>query len=340
VEGAIKSVEELHDSLSRISWAELNRNGFVTELEKSVSKLRAIQFEMEQIDKELSLLLEKNAPSFSQFLVDFKKEYAVLYANVSLEKAKRIREDVIVFNETEIREVPELYSSLQQKIMALILKARYNLEKARTFLVARNVPFVKKGAPAKDLLDLLQRKDDELSEEKKKTLELRRKAFFGMGTEKNIAETEKELNDIDKNLNTSVAEASASLKTHLAQINYVEGSFAHLKEKVQKIEAMHGTFTKKSSELIKELKKERDYAKTLALQVEEDTLRLRSEYTNKIIQLEEKKAAAEEKAHSKYESQIRELTNELESKGKSLRNAQKEIEELEKEIKRHKSSSK
>ncbi|MEK6959029.1 MAG: hypothetical protein AABW59_03225 [archaeon] len=340
VDGAIKMVEELHDSLSKISWAELNRNGFVAELEKSVSKLKSLQFEMEQIDKELSMLLEKNTPSFSNYLIDFKKEYAILFANVSLEKAKRIREDIALVNETEDRDVPELYSSLQQKIMELILKSRYNLEKARTFLLAKKIPFVKKGAAAKDLLDLLQRKDDELSEEKKKTLELRRKAFFGIGNEKNIAETERELNELDKSLNTSVSESAQSLKTHLAQIKYVEGSFANLKDKVMKIESMHGSFTKKSSELIKELKKERDYAKNMALQIEEDTLRLRTEYTSKILDLEEKKIAAEERAGAKYEKQVRDIQREIEEKNIALKNARKTIEDQEKEIRRLKSSAK
>jgi len=332
VELLIKDIEDLHNFASRQKWTMLTRTTFPIELEQSVAKLKGIQNGFLDLQKEMKMLLEKGTPDFSEFMTELTKELKVLEANVSLEKNKKFREEVV--NETERTEVPELYSSMQHKIIEIDLRARYNAEKARIFAAARKVPFVKTGTTAKNLIGLLQKKDEELHDEKKKNLEMKRKQFFGAQEEKVLADTERELHETDKALNKAVGETGIALKTHLAQINYVEGSFAHLKQKVSQIEGMHETFTKKSLDLIRELKKERDYARMLALEIEQETLRTRSEYMKQMLGIEEKKREAEENAARKYEGRTKELVKDLEEKSAMIKNLNKLVEEQEKEIKR------
>ncbi len=337
VEECINEINSLHSAVARTNWAEINRQGFVFELEQNTSRLRTIYLKFDEINREIKMLLEKNSPDFIPFLSEIAREITVLEANISMEHKKKIRQELI--NERETIEVPDLYSALQQKILTISLKMRYNIDKARTFLIARKTPVMQKGSTAKGLLEALQRKEEELDEMKQQHVELKRKSYFGNVSEKSVVETEVELNELDKKLSEAVNETKKSLKTHFAQISYVEGSFTQLKKQVEELEDNHTTFAQKSIELIKELKKERDFARTIALEVEQDTIHKRSEYTKELMGLEEKKVEIEEKIKSRYEKELNAMKKGLDEKNVSLKNAQKLIEQLEDEIKSKKNNS-
>ncbi len=330
----VKEVNTLHEAASRTNWAELNREGFVFELEQNTMRLRELYLKFDEINRELRLLMEKNTPDVDTLITEMAREITVLEANISMEKKKKLKSELV--NEKEPTEMPELYSSLQQKILTLALKARYNIDKVSNFISARKLPFVRRGSTARNLLDALQQKDNELNEVKQKNIELKRKTYFGLAQEKSIAEIELELNEMDKRLEESVNEAKKSMKTHIAQINYVEGSFAHLKTKIDEIEAMHSAFTHKTIELIKDLKKERDFAKTLALEIENETMHSRQEYTREVLGMEEKKQALEEKMRERFEKELNSMKKQLDEKETALINSHKLISELEKQLKNKK----
>ncbi|VVB75197.1 Uncharacterised protein [uncultured archaeon] len=333
VDLCIANINSLHDAVARTNWAQLNRQGFVFELQQSTKKIKDIYLEMGEINRELKLLLEKNTPELDSVLSEVARELTVLDANISMEQKKKLRSELV--NEKETLEVPDLYSSLQQKLLSLALKMRYNTDKARNFLLARKTPFVKKGSTAKNLLEALQSREEELNELKQKNIELKRKTYFGTTpTDKSISEIEVELNEMDKKLDETVNETKKSLKTHFAQINYVEGSFVQLKTRIEEIEGTHSAFTKKAIELIRELKKERDFAKNLALEIEHETMRSRSEYTKQVLEIEDKKVAIEERVKEKYGAELNSLKKHLEEKNTALKHAQKLIEQLEEEIKK------
>jgi len=329
-------INALHDAVVKVNWSELNRSGFVAELSQSASKLRSIYASFEEVDNELKFALEKNSPSISEFLVAFRKDMSVIEQNLSLENSKKVRDEIV--NETEKVEVPELYVSLQQKILELDLRARYSIDRVSAFLASSKMPFVRKGTTARNLVDLLAKKEDEITSLRSKHLELKRKTFFGHAQEESIADIEKELHEMDKRLNTAVLETSNALKTHLAQINYVEGSFNHLKTRLNAIESVYDAYTKKTMNLVKELKKERDYARTIAIEVEKETIDLRSEYTTQLLSLEQKKQEVEEKVKGLFEKRIKQMEKDLEEKSLALKNLNRIVEDQEKEIKRIKSA--
>jgi hypothetical protein len=333
----IKDINALHDLTVKVNWSELNRGGFVLELSQGAKRLREIYSSFEAVDSELRFALEKNTPSLAAFLESFRKDMNVIESNLQLEHSKKVRDEIV--NETEKIEVPELYASLQQKILELDLRARYNIDKVSAFLASKRMPFVKKGTTARNLVDLLAKKEDEISSLKGKHLELKRKTFFGHLQEESIADIEKDLHEMDKRLSTAVSETSHALKTHLAQMNYVEGSFGHLKSRLNTIEAVYDSYTKKTANLVKELKKERDYARTTALEIERETIDLRSEYTTQLLGLEQKKQEVEEKARAHFEKRIKQMEKDLEEKGSALKNLNKIVEDQEREIRRLKSAA-
>ena len=310
VDQIISEVNSLYDSISKENWSELNKTGFIFELERSTKKLKEMLGDFSDIDRELNALLEKNIPDVSSFLEELGRSITVLESNLKMEKSAKWRENII--NEHEPGSMPELYSSMQEKVLAITLKARYSAERISSFVNAKKTHTSKKGSTAKSLLELLEKKEMELDELKTKHAEMRRRSFLGFIEEKNIAEIEREVNEIDKHLAMQVAEMKNALKIHLAQIEYLEGSFAQLREKAQNTEELQYTFSKKSLDLLKEMKKERDYAKKVALDVEQETMKMRGDYTRQLLGLEDAKQDMKQKIKERYDNEIRELKEENE----------------------------
>jgi hypothetical protein len=325
----ITDIENLHSLVSKTHWNDLNREGFVFELERGTKRLKEIYSELMDMNKDITLMLEKNTPNINETLMEIKRELIILESNIKMEKSKKLRESLV--NESEKIEVPELYSSLQQKILKLTLKSRYSAEKIKGFLVAKKVPFVQKGSTARNLLELLQKKEDEITQLRTKHHELKRSGFF-KSNEKSLAEIEHELYESDKQLSLALSDTKKSLKTHLAQIEYVEGSFATLKKKVELIESNQNSFTKNATTIIKELKQDRDYARTSALEIEQENLKNRGTLTTKMLEIEKEKNELKDKAKMKYIKDVNLIKKELAEKSQVISNMMKLVEEQEKEI--------
>jgi hypothetical protein len=327
----IQKIDSLHDSINLKNWGELKREGFVFELENSTKKLKEIFDLMKQTNKETMMLLEKNTPKIDEFLEVLEKNIIILESNIKMERTKRIRVELI--NETEQVDVPELYRALQQNVLDLCLKSRYEIEKLNKFLIARKTPFIKKGNTAKALLEILQKREEEIDTIKKKNLELKRNSFF-KADEVTIIELEEELNNKEKQLEMNVKETRNALKTHLAQINYVEGSFSNLEKKISLIENNHENFVKKTMDLVRGLKKERDYARKIVLELEEETIKIRQDQTQQIMTMNEQRDSLKENIRNKYINEIKKLKKENENKQSGLDNLQRLVEMQENEIRR------
>lgn len=332
VENLISEINSLHTTNQKIDWKKINRTGFVFELDRNYSKLNQIYNSFFEINREIKMLLEKNTPNLDDFLEQFKRQLIVLEANLKMEKSKRIRVELI--NENENVDMPELYSSMQTKIIEQLLRCRYSAEKIKTFLINRKTPFVKKGSTAKNLIEILEKKEDEIVDLKKRNIELKRKTFLKSSQEKDLIEIESDLQEKNKKFEISIKEINDSLKTHLAQLKYVEGSFSHLKNKILIMETLYENSTSNTKELIKELRRERDYAKQIALEIEQETINLRSNYTREMLNIEDEKNKIKEKITKKYVDEIKQLKKELNEKSLSLANIIKLVEEQEKEIKK------
>ena len=314
-DGLVSEINALYDSVSKEKWNELNKTGFIFEMERSTKKLKEIFQDFSDIERELLTLLEKNAPGLGDFLEEFGKELTVLESNLKMEKQAKWKENIV--NENESFEVPELHSAMQEKVLSLALKSRYSAERVSTFVNARRVPTAKKGSTAKNLLEMLDKREQEISDLKARQADMKRRSFLGFIEERNIAEIEREVNEVDKELATNVAELKNALKIHLSQMEYLEGSFAQLKEKVESMEEMHYNFSRKALDLVKEMKKERDFAKKIALDIEQETMKLRGDYTNQLLGIEETKQAIKDRVRDRYEKELKELREKNEElKGK------------------------
>lgn len=332
IETLIQQANDLNETLNKTNWGQLNREGFLFELVRTTKKFKTLYLDLEETNRELKLMLEKGTPVFDNILNDIARELTILESNINLERTTKLRENIV--NSIEKNEVPELYASIQEKILAIVLTTRHALDKAKTFILSKQNSFVKKGSTAKALIEMLEQKENELKDVKEKHFELKRKNFFGSTPEKSISDIERELFDSEKNLAESITESSKTLKNHAAQLTYAEGSLAHMKSELDKVEERHTTFSKKALTLIQELKKERDFAKNMALEIEHETISIRNSYTHQLLDLERKKSEIEESAREKYAKQLAGLRKETEEKTVSIINLNKMILEQEKEIDR------
>jgi predicted nucleic acid-binding Zn-ribbon protein len=78
----------------------------------------------------------------------------------------------------------------------------------------------------------------------------------------------------------------------------------------------------------------------MALEIEDETLKVRSDHTKQIMQMEEKKNEIRDRLDKKYQKEINYLKEELEDKHIALTNMQKLINKQEKEIENLKEKTK
>ena len=205
VENTITTINDIHDSLNIVIWKKLNQKGFVFELERSAKKIKNLLLDIEELNRELKLLMEKNTPELDTLIIEINKQLEIIETNLALEKAKKFKEETLDILETQ--EVPELYDSIQQKIIILMLRARNEIEKVKTFLLVKDEPPIRKGNTAKALVEIIQKQENELRQAKERNLELKRKNFFGSIEEISTADIEKGLHETDKLLTESVTES-------------------------------------------------------------------------------------------------------------------------------------
>ena len=112
----------------------------------------------------------------------------------------------------------------------------------------------------------------------------------------------------------------------------IKDNFTRLFNPDEQIDSIYEKFTKNAIGVIKELKKDRDYARTSALDIEQENMKSRGDLTTKMLEIEKEKSELKDKARMKYTQDVGKIKNELEEKAQSIKNMAKLIEEQEKEI--------
>ena len=316
-------VDTIQGKTKRKHWQELRKQEFVKELEEVSDDLKELSEDFGEMQQSLSLLVESNSPDLNGFLRKFQKNLEVIKSNVELEKKTFGKEKIY---DSDRVEVPELYSSLQNRAMAMLLDAQYATEALKNFYKIRSIHPTKKGATAKNLLENLQQKESEIRDLREKAHDLKRKSLIGLAEESSTAEIEKELITSDKILNANLIQAKNALKLEVESLGRVESSFAEMSTRLMQLEEQYGKFSKNALELIKDLKQERDFARKIALEVESETLKLRAEYMDKLIQLEEKKEDARDKARKDGDERVEAVKAQLEEKERLIRLLQGKLE--------------
>ncbi len=335
----VERINALQESISRQPWRSASRTSFVRALDEGASELK----ELEGLFRDAARQIEKDPRTGSPDLKPFLKELGIvlriLEKNLDFEKGKKSHAKTI--SDLDSDETPDLYADLEQQILGILLKARYSLERATVFFRRQGLTPLTGKSTASQVMQILDRKEDELQSLRTKYEDIRKKSYLGYFEEESLADTEHDLGELSRRMALGADELSKSISFHKSQIEYIENSYSELKQKLDSLEEVFLAYSEKSSELIKNLKKERDYAKKVVLDVEHETLQLRNTYTRELLNLQENKLAAKAEAEKKFLKKVKDLQKKLDEQEDLTKHFRKIAEEklkkehaLEEKIKR------
>ncbi len=304
-----EKINELQAGISRQPWRNASKTVFTNALDKSIDNMQDINKLFADLAESIEKDPKEGSPDLRPFLKEVEKLLAMLEKNLKFEKQKKSNAKTV--NVLEEEEIPELYADLEQRILGMLLKARYSLERASIFLRREGFTPLTGNGTAKQVMQILERKEDELQDLRGKYEDIRKKSYLGYFEEDSIADLEHELNDLGRKMAVSADEVGKTIAFHKSQVEYVENSYAELKQKIDSLEELFFVYSEKSGELIKNLKKERDYAKSIVLDVEHETLQLRSSYTNELLGLQQSRLSAKAEAEKKFEVELKKLRRQV-----------------------------
>jgi len=305
----VEAINALHSGVSAEEWGNANKTVFVASLVRAIGKIEGLEERFKRVKKELAKGAKVGAPDFSELLAEFETTLKVLENNLSLEKSKK--STVKESNVFEKEENSELYEDLSQRVQTLLLRARYMAERLNVFVLRQSSVPLEGKSTAKQMLDLLQAKENEIGELRGKYENIRKQSYLGYVQEQTSVDLEQDLSNLGMRMSAMANELRREISLHRKQVEYIENSYAELKERLDTVQEIFNDYIEKSLELITMLKKERDYAKKIVLDVEHETLQLRNSYTSEVLSLQENKLSAKKEVEEKFSKELDSLKKEL-----------------------------
>ena len=330
IEKLVDRIESVHGAVGEGSWRAMGRKAFINTLERTVPKLEEMRLLLDDINYRMEGTYI-GAPDLKPLMDEFDGTIAVLEQNLALEKGRSETSSEEI-NIHEKMDVPELYSSLEQKILTLLLRCRYFAERANVVVGSAKPAALQGKSTAKNLMELLRSKEEEIQNLKQSYSELRKKSYFGALEQESAADMEQDLNSLARKLEVHSDQLGREYAGHQRTIDSAHHSYAELKSRIDMIEEILEQYMARSAELITSLKKERDYAKKIVLGIEDETLRLRSSYTKQLLGLEEAKLKAKEEESGKYGKIISELKKESDKNAEMAGSFREMVERRERKI--------
>jgi hypothetical protein len=142
---------------------------------------------------------------------------------------------------------------------------------------------------------------------------------MGLIEESTSVDLETDLAGLEKTIAANNAAFEQHISNAARQVEQMQSSFLAAKEKFSEVKEILDRHSSKNTELLKILKKERDYAKKILLDVENETMQLRNSYTKELLNLQEAKLAAKKEAEEKLGKKIVLLQKELAEKNDLLK---------------------
>jgi hypothetical protein len=214
----------------------------------------------------------------------------------------------------------------------MLLKTRFLLERLQLNAKKHEALPANEKSTAKNLLDLLKNKENEIESLKEKYSEARKQALTGISFLQDNATLEKEMNELARKLELEQSNLEKAYFESQKSLEAMQQSNIVLRQEVRRIQQAFANYLQKSFELITMLKKESDYAKKIVLDIEHETLQLRSSYTKELLSLEEAKIAAKREAEQKFSLRIKKLEQENEKNQKLLEQLQEMLVHREKKL--------
>ena len=320
---ASQSLDLLDLAIRNKGWADLNREQLVEELKK-------VEAECSNFKNELQKAAEKTKESVSidhinldNYFKETHKTLEILKRNIELEEKKGESTKFTFANVFERESVPELYNELQQRLFSLLLKGRFILERMEIAVQRQDTSSIDKKPLARRLLDTLEEKDDELRKVRGDYEQLRVKSFLGLVKEKTVAELEFSLNDRNAELEKRIADFDNKHREIIRRVIMIQKELLHLSRDKNMMEHVLSKYMDGSKEVIMELKKERDYANKVIMEIENDTSKMREKYLTNMMNMDKEKIAIKNEIEQGYEQKLSTLKQRIMEKDELIEHLRK-----------------
>tara|TARA_Y100000310_G_scaffold327376_1_gene393646 strand:- start:14387 stop:15547 length:1161 start_codon:yes stop_codon:yes gene_type:complete len=325
-------ITEVRGKASGKPWGAFSRRAFIYNLETVVPGLEELHSLFQLARNEIEKKAEANRFDVGSHLKELNQLITVLKRNKELEHArveKAKRQNIHEMADTIT--VPELYSDLEQKTLGILLKSNYLVERIRVF-ERKHEPIMKTKGAQRNVLDILEKREDELADLRKKYEETRKNSFLGLVEKESSIETEAELNKLSRSLEGKTALMKKAFEDMREDFESYQRKMQEAESKINSVEEIESQITGKTFELITMLKKERDYVKKVLIEIEQDTIQLRNTYSKELLGLQEEKINLKNSLEEKYEKETKELKAELHEKNKLIHHFQETVSRKEKKL--------
>jgi len=185
-EKTIEATQMLSERISAKQWSDFSRTSFVFNTTQTINALEDIAVLFEEIGVEIEKDGFSEKIEVGGHLREINALILILQRNNDLESGKiqRAREKGIEMLAENVIS-PDQYSSLEQQVLGSLLKSRYLLERINIHNRKENsIPFMGSKS-TKDVLDLLNEKENELQSIKEKYEKLKNTGLIARVAEKN-----------------------------------------------------------------------------------------------------------------------------------------------------------
>lgn len=333
-----QEIAGLREKVGATQWARLSRRGFVFNLTNILPGMEELYSLFQVARIEMTKGGDLSAPEISEHLAELNKLVTILKRNREMEESrigKMMTQGIQAIAETVT--VPELYSELEQKTLAMLLKSSYLVERIRIF-GRKKEPLLQAKAGQRNVLDLLAKREEEVAALRRKYEETRKNTFMGLVEKETSAEIERELNEVSRGIESKTALMRKAFDAAKMFNEQFQRQQVELEQRVLAVEELQGQMTAKTFEVITMLKKERDYAKKMLIEIEQETIQLRNTYSKELLGLQEEKLHLRNTIEERHHKETAELRAELKHRNDTLKHFQegaasrdKKIAELEQE---------
>lgn len=329
IDGQISQLRELATAKA---WGTYSRHSFVMNLSNVIPGLQELKSLFQLSRNELEKNHAPQAQSVSEQVEELNQLIVVLKRNKEMEQARiqKIKSQSI-HSVAETITVPELYSDLEQKTLSALLKSAYGAERIR-LAERKREPLMQARGPQKNLLDLLEIKEKEIEDLKRKYEEARNKTFLGLVERESAVEIENQLNLLARNLEGKTATTKKLAEHTKEALAGMHRQLQELEAGVAGAEEMQSQMLGKTFELMTLLKKERDYAKKVLLEIQQETLELRNTYSKELFGLQEEKLSLKSTLEDRHAKEMESLRHELREKASLLKHFQETSFSKEKKV--------
>lgn len=324
----LKNEMQSMDQILGHDWKSKNRQSLIQFLNSSINHVKEIEKRMwtlqEDFEKNPGVhnLQLKNHISANQQMLD------VLKRNLELEENKRIKNSEM----QELTIIPDLFDAIQSRLLELMQSNHQAIEKVQIHIRKENLPSTGGRSMERNIMDLLHSKEDEIQILKSQMNELKKESALGRLMKVDVSEMERELIELDKKFHLERNGFEQTVKGFRGQMDEMMEKQAIMENSFNKVEHFMQLSSHKNLELVKELKKERDYAKKLALEIGKETEGLRTKYSHELLNFEEGKMKVKAQERQKVEGEISELKEQLKEKREMLQHFQKIAQDQERRI--------